>query len=171
MKREAKGKVSGWLHDRAAIGTRILVSPPAGDFFLDPRGKRQVVLLSGGVGLTPMISMLESRETGDAPMIYVHAARDGSQHAMRDRHERLADESHVFYESPGAEDVQGRDFTRPGRIDPDWLTKATRTDVADYFICGPTGFMAAMVAGLKAANVPDDRVHYEFFGPAEADLR
>jgi nitric oxide dioxygenase len=171
VKREARGRVSGWLHDRAEIGTRILVSPPAGEFFLDPRGKRQVVLLSGGVGLTPMISMLESREAGDAPMIYVHAARDGRQHAMRDRHERLADESHVFYETPAAGDVEGRDFTRPGRIDPVWLTEKTRTDVADYFICGPTGFMAAMVAGLKAANVPDDRIHYEFFGPAESELR
>ncbi|MFV0303841.1 MAG: NO-inducible flavohemoprotein [Paracoccus sp. (in: a-proteobacteria)] len=170
VKREPEGRVSGWLHDRAGIGTRVLVSPPAGDFFLDPRGKRQVVLLSGGVGLTPMISMLESREQGDAPMIYVHAARDGSQHAMRARHEKLADESYVFYESPAECDVQGRDFTRPGRVDPAWLAQKTRTDVADYFICGPKGFMASMVAGLKAANVPDDRIHYEFFGPAEAQL-
>lgn len=168
VKRE--GKVSGWLHDHAAIGTRVLVSPPAGDFFLDSRGKRQVVLLSGGVGLTPMISMLESREQGDAPMIYVHAARDGSQHAMRARHEKLADESYVFYESPAETDVQGRDFTRAGRVDPVWLAQKTRADVADYYICGPTGFMAAMVAGLKAANVPDDRIHYEFFGPAEVQL-
>lgn len=170
VKREPEGRVSGWLHDRAQIGTRVLVSPPAGDFFLDPRGKRQVVLLSGGVGLTPMISMLESREQGDAPMIYVHAARDGSQHAMRARHEELADESYVFYETPRAGDVQGRDFTRPGRVDPAWLAAKTRVDVADYYICGPTGFMAAMIAGLKAANVPGERIHYEFFGPAEADL-
>ncbi|AUH65241.1 NO-inducible flavohemoprotein [Paracoccus zhejiangensis] len=170
VKREPGGKVSGWLHEQAAIGTKVLVSPPAGDFFLDPRGKRQVVLLSGGVGLTPMISMLEARERGDAPMIYVHAARDGSQHAMRARHESLADESYVFYESPAANDVQGRDFTRPGRVDTAWLAQKTRTDLADYYICGPTGFMAEMVAGLRAANVPDDRIHYEFFGPAETQL-
>ena len=170
VKREPEGRASGWLHDQARIGTQVLVSPPAGDFFLDPRGKRQVVLLSGGVGLTPMISMLESREQGDAPMIYVHAARDGSQHAMRARHQELADESHVFYEVPRAGDVQGRDFTRSGRVDPAWLAQQTRVDVADYYICGPTGFMAAMIAGLKAANVPGERIHYEFFGPATADL-
>ena len=170
VKREPEGKVSGWLHDRARLGARVLVSPPTGDFFLDPRGKRQVVLLSGGVGLTPMISMLESRGAGDAPMIYVHAVRDGSHHAMRKRHETLADESYVFYETPAAGDVEGRDYTRPGRVDPAWLARKTQADVADYYICGPSGFMAEMIAGLKAANVPGERIHYEYFGPAEADL-
>lgn len=170
VKREPGGKVSEWLHDVAQVGSSAQVSPPAGDFFLDLQGKRQVVLLSGGVGLTPMISMLEARGQGGAPMVYVHATRDGRQHAMKARHQQLADESYVFYETPREDDVQGRDFTAAGRVDPAWLARQTQSDISDYYICGPTGFMAAMIKGLKAANVPSDRIHYEFFGPSEVEL-
>ena len=171
VKREANGKVSGWLHDDATLGTRLQVAPPAGDFFLEPAGKQQVVLLSGGVGLTPMISMLEARRERQSPqMVYIHATQNGRQHAMRSRHEALADKSFIFYEAPGADDVEGRDYTGPGRIDPQWLTQNTRPDVADYYICGPEGFMRQMISGLKAANVSPDRIHYEFFGPAAAEL-
>lgn len=171
VKREANGKVSGWLHDDAAIGTQLQVAPPAGDFFLEPAEKQQVVLLSGGVGLTPMISMLESRRGSNWPqMVYIHATQNGRQHAMRAQHEKLADQSYVFYEAPGADDVEGRDYTGQGRIDPKWLAKNTRADIADYYICGPEGFMRQMINGLKAANVSPDRIHYEFFGPAKAEL-
>lgn len=169
VKREPGGRVSNWLHDEIAIGAEFDVAAPAGEFFLDPAGKSEVVLLSGGVGLTPMISMLESCAGGDLRMIYVHATRDGTHHAMQARHQELANESHVFYESPtGAEHEIGN--ARPGRIDPEWLAQITDTTKADYFICGPTGFMDAMIKGLKAANVPSERIHFEYFGPAAAQL-
>lgn len=172
VKREAQGKASGWLHDTTQIGTTLQVAPPAGDFFLDLAGKQQVVLLSGGVGLTPMISMLESRRGSKSPqMLYVHATQNGRKHAMRSEHEKLADKSFIFYEAPGADDVEGRDYTGPGRIDPAWLAKNTRADIADYYICGPEAFMRQMINGLKAANVSPDRIHYEFFGPAAAELK
>ncbi len=76
----------------------------------------------------------------------------------------------IFYEKPGQGDLLGRDFIAAGRIDPAWLAKATPVATADYYICGPKGFMAEMISGLKAAQVPDARIHYEFFGPAEAEL-
>lgn len=167
VKREPQGRISNWLHDKIEVGSIIDVAVPAGDFFLDPKGKREVVLLSGGVGMTPMISMLESCGGGDLRMIHVHAARDAGQHAMRDRHLELADESHVFYEiAEGA----AKTNAHIGRISPDWLVKISDPAIADYFICGPTGFMDAMIRGLRAANVPDDRIHYEHFGPAAAQL-
>ncbi|MFG6080227.1 NO-inducible flavohemoprotein [Paracoccus litorisediminis] len=167
VKREPGGRISNWLHDGVDIGAEFDVSAPAGEFFLDPTGKREVVLLSGGVGLTPMISMLESHGGGDLRMVYVHATRDARHHAMRERHQELAHESHVFYETPDAA-LTGN--ARAGRVNPDWLASVSDPRIADYFICGPTGFMEAMIRGLRAANVPDDRIHYEYFGPASAQL-
>jgi nitric oxide dioxygenase len=169
VKREPGGKISNWLHDTVTIGVEFDVTAPAGEFFLDPQGKRQVVLLSGGVGLTPMISMLESFGGGDLRMVYVHATRDGRHHAMEERHQELAHESHVFYETP-ADDEPGTANYRKGRISADWLSQISDPRIADYFICGPTGFMDAMIKGLKAANVAEDRIHYEHFGPASAQL-
>ncbi|WP_134682239.1 NO-inducible flavohemoprotein [Paracoccus ravus] len=167
VKREPGGRISNWLHDAVEPGSTIDVAAPSGEFFLDPAGKREVVLLSGGVGMTPMISMLESCGGGDLRMIHVHAARDARHHAMRDRHLDLADESHVFYEMP---EVETSGLVHAGRISAEWLVKISDPKVADYFICGPTGFMDAMIRGLRAANVPEDRIHYEHFGPAAAQL-
>lgn len=168
VKRAPGGRISNWLHDTVGIGTEVDVAAPAGEFFLDPAGKHEVVLLSGGVGVTPMISMLESFGGGDLRIVHVHATRDGRHHALREAARGKANESHVFYEAP--EDGEVRDGVHAGRVDPDWLVRISDPARADYFVCGPTGFMQEMVAGLKAANVPDARIHHEFFGPASARI-
>lgn len=170
VKREPGGRISNWLHDTVDIGAELDVAPPAGEFFLDPAGKQEVVLLSGGVGLTPMISMLETFGGGDLRMIFVHANRDGQRHAMRGRHTDLAHETHVFYETPTPDNSPAPGKIHEGYVDPDWLLRISDPSKADYFICGPSGFMDAMVNGLKAANVPDARIHHEFFGPAAVQL-
>ena len=168
VKREPGGRISNWLHDEVEVGAEFDVAAPAGEFFLDPAGKQEVVLLSGGVGLTPMISMLESYGGGDLRIVYVHATRDGRHHAMRGTAPAKATESHVFYETPGEDDIRGG--ARAGSVEPNWLLQISDPAKADYFVCGPTGFMQEMVNGLKAANVPDARIHYEFFGPAAARI-
>ncbi len=168
VKREPGGRISNWLHDEVEVGAEFDVAPPAGEFVLDPEGKREVVLLSGGVGLTPMISMLETCGGGELRMISVHAARSPAHHAMPERQRELAHESHVFYETSEGEAVAQN--AHAGRIDPDWLVRISDATVADYYVCGPTGFMDAMIRGLKAANVPPARIHYEFFGPAAAQI-
>ncbi|TMV48860.1 hypothetical protein FGG78_40290, partial [Thioclava sp. BHET1] len=73
VKREAGGRVSNWLHREAGVGTEVDVAPPAGEFFLDPAGKQEVVLLSAGVGLTPMVAILDTFGGGDLPLIHIHA--------------------------------------------------------------------------------------------------
>ncbi|WP_102225408.1 NO-inducible flavohemoprotein [Acidimangrovimonas sediminis] len=168
VKREPGGRISTWLHDEVEVGAEVDVAAPAGEFFLDPTDKREVVLLSGGVGLTPMISMLESYGGGDLRIVYVHATRNGAHHAMRETPAARASESHVFYEEPSESDLC--DGVRAGRIDPTWLVEISDPSHADYFVCGPVGFMQEMVAGLKAANVPEARIHHEFFGPASASI-
>lgn len=168
VKRERGGRISNWLHDAVGIGDAFDVAVPAGEFFLDPAGKREVVLLSGGVGVTPMISMLESFGGGDLRIVHVHAARDRDHHALAETPRAKAQESHVFYETPSQDDLARG--IRAGRVDPHWLVQISDPAQADYFVCGPVGFMQEMVRGLKAANVPDTRIHHEFFGPAAAQI-
>lgn len=170
VKREPGGVVSGWLHDRAVSGTILKVAPPAGEFFLPADQVRPVVLLSGGVGLTPMVAMLESLagRSPSTPVQYIHGALDGSVHAMGDHVRDLGRQSgamlRIFYEKPRSED-QGYDAE--GRIPLDWLVKNTPLDDADYFICGPTAFLRSYVTGLRGAGVTRDRIHYEYFGPGD----
>ena len=170
VKREPDGRISNWLHNEVEIGAEFDVAPPAGEFFLDPEGKREVILLSGGVGVTPMISMLETFGGSDLRMVSVHANRSPAHHVMKDRQHTLAHESYAFYEETAAAGKTGASDTHGKRIDPSWLAQISDPEHAEYFICGPVGFMDAMIRGLKDANVPETRIHYEFFGPAAAQI-
>jgi nitric oxide dioxygenase len=174
VKREPGGIVSNWLHDEAVVGTVLKVAPPAGEFFLPDRPERPVVLLSGGVGLTPMVSMLETlaERQPDLPTYYVHGALNGTTHAMRQRVQELATRApgvtvSTFYVEPTPEDRPGEHYDQTGLITTDWLQDNTPTDQADYYLCGPKPFLRAFVGGLVRAGVPDARIHYEFFGPAD----
>ncbi|MBT8155685.1 NO-inducible flavohemoprotein [Epibacterium ulvae] len=165
VKRAPQGVASGWLHDTAQVGSVIEAAAPAGHFYLEAQDKAEIVLVSGGVGLTPMVSMLEAQAGKGVPITYVHATRDGAHHAMGEHHRSLSDRSIVFFDAPRNEDEPGRDFDHQGQINADWLAAQTRMDVADYYVCGPLPFMRAIVTGLKAKGVAASRIHYEFFGP------
>lgn len=174
VKREPMGLASGWLHDHATPGTVLKVAPPAGEFFLPERPERPVVLLSGGVGLTPMAAMLETaaERHADLPIHYIHGTHDGTTHAMRASVSALAMarpgiKVTTFYQTPRAEDVIGEHYDRAGLIDRDWLESETPIEQADYFLCGPRPFLRTFVTALSQAGVPADRIHYEFFGPAD----
>jgi nitric oxide dioxygenase len=179
IKREARpgvppGLASNWLHDHAGPGTVLKVAPPAGEFFLDERGDDPVVLLSGGVGLTPLMSMLESivRAGNGRPVWYVHGAENGRVHAMGRHARELAGQApnvtlRTFYRVPDPGDVAGRDYDEAGLIRPDWLARTTPREDATYYLCGPRPFLRAMVGGLARAGVPLGRIRYEFFGPAD----
>jgi nitric oxide dioxygenase len=176
VKREPHGLVSGWLHDAAQPGTVLKVAPPTGEFFLEESPTRPVVLVSGGVGLTPLVSMLEAIAARQSPgprTFFVHGAFNGSTHAMGPRARELAARSggtistHIFYEDPRREDAPGRDYDETGLISVDWLERNTPLAEADYYLCGPRPFLRTFVAGLAHAGVASARIHYEFFGPAD----
>lgn len=174
VKREPHGLASNWLHDHGAAGTVLKVAPPAGEFFLADHPERPVVLLSGGVGLTPMVAMLETivAKHPDLPVHYAHGTLDGSTHAMGDHVRALAEgRSNVrlttFYQQPRSQDVMGRDFDRAGLIDEAWIRAETPIDDADYFVCGPRPMLRNLITALSMSGLPADRIHYEFFGPAD----
>ena len=173
VKREAHGVASGHLHDAIQVGDVLLATPPAGDFHLKP-AERPVVLLSGGVGLTPMVAMLETiaAEHPDLEAHFVHAALNGEVHAMQAQVKALA-AAHggtrvsTFYSEPAAGDVLGDSHDVEGFVSVDWLKAQTPFETAAFYLCGPKPFLRALVGGLVAAGVDAGRIHYEFFGPAD----
>jgi nitric oxide dioxygenase len=179
VKREAMpgvppGLASNWLHDHAGPGTKLLVAPPAGEFFLDEKDDRPVVLLSGGVGLTPLVSMLEHivRSRSPRPTWFIHGAENRQVHAMGQHVRDLASEAkniavRIFYNTPDPGDQAGHDYDEPGLIRADWLASNTPIEDAVYYLCGPRPFLRAMVGGLARKGVSLNHIRYEFFGPAD----
>ena len=165
------GQVSNMLHDNYQVGDVLDVAPPLGDFHLPEDSDRPVVLLSGGVGLTPMISILNHLvEKNDGREIrFIHGCRNGRVHAMKDVvNEITAERSNVhkavFYEQVEAHDLEGRDYDYVGRVDLAAIRDQAIVPDADYFLCGPLAFMRAQQHALKTLGVPAERIHAEVFG-------
>ena len=181
VKREAggahgpAGRVSNALHDRLEEGGVLDVAPPQGDFHLREDGDAPVVLLSGGVGLTPMVSILNHLvATGDPRQIrFVHGCRNAAAHAMKDHVNDIATRrgnvrKAVFYEEVGGADRAGRDYDHHGRVDLNAIRDEAIVPDPDYYLCGPAGFMRAQRETLLALGVAADRIHAEAFGSGGA---
>ena len=169
------GVASSYLHDQVEPGTKLEAASPRGKFTLDPWSEIPVVLLSAGVGLTPMISMLNAIvESGSGrPVWFIHGARSGREHAFGEHVRRLALEHHnlqvhVRYSRPETRDVEGRDFDSVGRVDTALVKEMLRGSDHDFYVCGPTAFMKELYGGLRDWGVPETRIHYEFFGAGSA---
>jgi nitric oxide dioxygenase len=165
------GYVSTLLHDEVQVGDTLQLAAPYGNFFIDVNAPTPVVLISGGVGLTPMISMLNRvLQSPGRQVVFVHGARNSSVHAMKD-HLRARAAQHpnfrtfTFYDEALPQDRQGRDFDFPGLVDIDKIADAVLLADADYYICGPIPFMRLQHDALLRRGIPETRVHYEVFGP------
>lgn len=162
-----QGMVSHHLHERLGEGDVIEVAPPAGDFFLHEDRDTPVVLISAGVGITPMMAMLEHLHAqGSArPVRFFHAARHAGAQAFAARVRQLAGALpdgaawivHEEVSVPGGADVPDAQ----GRLD---LGAQALPANADHYVCGPQGFMVAQIAALRALGVPQARIHAEAFG-------
>lgn len=171
VKREPQGQASNLLHDKLHVGDEVAVMPPAGDFFLQEETATPVVLLSAGVGLTPVLSMLNHLLASgqDTEIRWLHACERGAQHAFREeireksrQHPRL--QIRTWYREPGEQDVQGEDYDFVGPLALEQVTDLIPAN-AHYYFCGPLGFMKAVKGQLVGLGVPADRMHYEIFGP------
>jgi nitric oxide dioxygenase len=179
VKREPGGLVSNYLHDHVQVGSEVELYPPSGGFTLVD-GERPLVLISGGVGITPTLAMLETAlaQTPPRSVRFIHCARSHKVHAFRRAIDALTHQHPHFErffcyeEAPAAEDVEPSSHA-VGRINSarlaGWLPDAENgvLDIDAYFL-GPKPFMQEVRRSLRALGVPDNQVRYEFFGPASA---
>ncbi|MEN8183039.1 MAG: pyridoxamine 5'-phosphate oxidase family protein [Myxococcota bacterium] len=172
VKRNPQGLVSRHLHDRVDTGDILNTRTPAGEFVLHETGDRPVILVSAGVGLTPLVSMLHAlvANRGERRVWFVHSARDGRHHPLADEVRRLAQTTprvtlHIAYSGPLPEDETRGRFDSRGRIDGALLESLVPGLEGDFYLCGPGGFMAGIQDDLEARGVATERIHTESFGP------
>lgn len=164
-----QGMVSNLLHGSVQEGDVIEVAPPMGDFVLHQDRENPVVLISAGVGLTPMVSMLDAliQNAPKREVRFIHACRHGGVHAFREHVAKLAAahprvKAKVHYEFPRDEDRAHPHEV--GRIELSQLQDLLPSGEADFYVCGPKPFMQAQMAALQALKVPPERIHAEVFG-------
>lgn len=167
------GMVSNWLHDAIEEGAVLDIAPPCGEFCLEPAShpERPLVLLAAGIGITPILSMLEQavETTPDRDIIFIHGNYSRAAHAFRSRLEALKVvhlnlRVHFRYN-----DTQGETdgHISAGMIDAALIESLVPGRDADYYFCGPHGFMTAIYRELLAWGIPAPQVHFEFFGPKQ----
>lgn len=166
------GRGSTRLH-AMQVGDELEVSAPRGQFFLDPRRNEPLVLIGGGIGVTPLVSMAATlAEQNDKREIYFfYGVRNSREHPLRDQLQEIGRRhpnfhQFVAYSQPLAEDRQGEDFNHRGRLSLDMIRQVLPAGAFDYYLCGPGGMMDDMVTGLMTAGVAAERIRYEAFGPA-----
>lgn len=175
------GWISNILHTQKKVGDIVQVSHPAGDFFCDPARDRDcpIVLLSAGVGITPMIAILNTLVQHDSkqPISFIHGARSTSVQAFG-QHVRLQSESRqnvhtvIFVKSPiDGQDLKGEHYHQAGRLSLERLENDWDLHLNDpttkYFVCGPDEFMADIWRGLRSKAVTEDRIKMEVFGTGD----
>ena len=169
------GAASSFIHDLVQVGDLLKVKAPAGQFALDRTSDTPAVFIAGGVGVTPMISMI-SWSLAHQPTRRLHlfyGVRNIGDHAFKALLEGFT-QSHsacmldVLYAAPGPNDVEGRDFQHAGFIDIPLLQRVLPHGRHLFYVCGPPAMMAALVPALTDWGVPKSDIRFESFGPASS---
>jgi uncharacterized protein len=164
VKREANGLGSGHMHDKMTVGQAIEAAGPSGRFVLDPGSKRPVILLAGGVGITPLLAMAHAlAQHGHRETTLIHACRDEAVRPFADELATLAARAPNLRVAAHLESVNGT-------VDAGLLRRLLPIGDYEVYLCGPQGFMQAMYDLIADLGVREERIAYEFFGPA-AQLR
>jgi MOSC domain-containing protein YiiM/ferredoxin-NADP reductase/ferredoxin len=174
VKLEPGGRAGTYLHEHLRVGDRLDVSSPRGSFILTS-GDRPVVLLSAGIGATPVLAMLHAlaAERSRRPILWLQAARDGAHHpfAAEVNHLMLAlahGRRYVCYSQPRPDDAVGKDFDSAGHLSRSVFDALGLSQEADAYLCGPTRFMTQMKDALAALGVAAERIHAEIFNGSPA---
>ncbi|HEV7326797.1 MAG TPA: 2Fe-2S iron-sulfur cluster-binding protein [Bosea sp. (in: a-proteobacteria)] len=163
---------SCFLHDRVAIGDLVEIAPPRGEFVLAMDTKRPVILASGGVGLTPLVSMLHALTSEpEREVHFLHACDDGEVHALRREVDALVGSrpgltARYCYRVPSPADAASGSHHAEGLLTKALLRSWLPLGDYDVYLCGPPPFMANVYAAFRELGVRKDRIRYEFFGPA-----
>lgn len=173
---KSAGWVSNTLHQHAHMGDIVEMTPPSGNFYLRDSQKPNV-LISAGVGLTPMVAMLNHLTSTEAkqPVHFLHACRSGEVHAMKQHVKQLKDQhpqlkTLTAYEKPKGSEVQGQDYDVAGRLDLSALSEEWLPQDADYYLCGPLPFMQAQHQSLIAKGIAAEQIQTEAFGTGGTGL-
>ena len=167
------GIVSGYFSDHVQEGDILDVKAPGGRFFLDVDTDRPVVLISGGIGITPMLAMARQlTHIGDKREIYFFfGCRNSADHMFRDEVLELQENNpnfrlHICYSRPNETDLEGEHYNHQSRVTIDLMKGVLPSSNYEYYLCGPGPFMDTLVQGLYDWGVPKKDVRFEAFGPA-----
>jgi ferredoxin-NADP reductase len=172
------GLSSSYFHDHVHNASRLMVKAPSGHFHLMAQEGVPVVLVAGGIGITPMLSivntLLDSASQTEAWLYW--GVRNGAEHIMKAHLQSLAETHtnfhlHVCYSNPSDADVEGVDYRHRGRVDVALLRTTLRLTRHQFYVCGPKSMMESMVPALEEWGVNAGDIHYESFGPASLTRR
>ncbi len=167
------GASSGHFHDQVQEGSVLQVRAPSGHFFIDPDPAVPAVLIGGGIGITPMMSMLRwclAEQPGRTLHLY-YGLRNSGEQAFKQTLEALAAAHpnfhlNVVYSRPGPDDVAGRDYQHTGHVEVDLLRRTLPHGRHQFYVCGPPPMMETLVPSLARWGVAAQDIHHEAFGPA-----
>jgi ferredoxin-NADP reductase/MOSC domain-containing protein YiiM len=172
VKHERGGAASAYLNTRLTVGDQLDVAAPRGTFILD-QTHAPVLLISAGIGVAPILAMLQAlaQERSDREIWWLHGARNGREQSFASETRTLLASlpnarARVYYSRPGRRDLEGRDFDSAGRLTASALAELKPPPDAEAYLCGPTGFMDEISAGLAAMGYGVSCIHTEPFGPA-----
>lgn len=172
------GLASACLHDQVNEGDIVDLKPPTGNFYLDVRRSEGVVLLAGGIGATPMVSMLAALIENNfrQPIWFFYGVRDSFELFEGEWLQSVAERYNnvnlvLCFTRPGDYEQLGEDYHHHGRVTLDLLKQHLETNNYRFFLCGPGPFMESLTTGLKEWGVPDNEVYMEAFGPASVGTK
>ncbi|WP_333780821.1 FAD-binding oxidoreductase [Tenacibaculum pacificus] len=164
------GIVSNYLHSDVAVGDTLTIGMPSGEFVLK-EATQPLVLISGGIGITPVLSMFkEAVKNKNQDVIIIQCALNSDTHAFKSEIDALLgtnSKSISIYSTPLNNDVFGEDYHYQGYLTKEMLNDLGISNNSDFYFCGPTPFMASVLDILGDLNVNNDHINYEFFGPVE----
>ncbi len=174
VKRVPDGLVSKHLHDRVREGDRLMVKAPSGPFHLLEEPPLPLVLIAGGIGVTPMLSMLFTlleREDDQREIWLFYGVRNGREAVLSGQLRDLAEyhprfHLHLCFSRPQADEHLGVDYHHAGHVDCALLQRELGLGRYRFYVCGPARMMESLVPGLEALGVPPADIHYEAFGPS-----
>lgn len=172
------GLSSTYFHEVLRVGEVIEAKAPSGKFYIDLNQMHPIVMLAGGIGVTPMISMINALcQAGSNRVVYfIFALRHGGDHVFKEHLRSVTTHSpnirmHVLYENPRPQDVLDIDYHRIGRVDGPLLREILPQLDLEYYVCGPSGMMKAISEILLNERVPQEKIKTESFGPSSLAFR